>query len=383
MRILQKILFPTDFGASAEHAIGTVVKLASTFNSQLILLHVIPGFAEDLPVPMEQAREASARHLDRLKSRLEKQGVVVGAEIVTNGSLFDQIAHFAYEQDVNVIVIGSGGTAGDEHGHRTGTTVERVIRKATRPVWVVREAVTALEKILCPVDFSPASERALKNAIHLSRAFGAELFVLNVVKHLAGFALYGLTEREREHALGQQEETFQEFLKDFDLHSVNWSKSIREGKPHREIIACAKEWPADLLVMGSVGRTGLSKILLGSVAARVLKEMPCSVVTVKTEDVIRQQFEEDLRDIKSSFAEGMRLLGEGQPQQAKRCFHRCVAVDPMFAPGWEGLAEANKRLGNEYECVESRETAQLIRRQLWEKQVDLEIRLRKGRRRDG
>lgn len=382
VKLLQKILFPTDFGTASQHTGLVVANLAKRLNSELILLHVVPGFAEDLPIPMERAKEASRRRLSQLKADLEKEGVAVSGEIVTNGVPFEEIIRCAFEQDANVIVIGAVG-ASEGAEERLGTTAEHIIRKATRPVWVVKnDSAAVVSKILCAVDYSAASARALKNAIHLARAFGAELSVLTVIRPLARFSVYGLTEAERKQVMAQQENDFHTFLKDFDFHDVNWSKLTREGKPHREIVACASERAVDLLVMGSVGRTGVARILLGSVAARVTRELPCSVVTVKTEDVIRPAFEATLLDIKSSFAEGKRLLAKGSAQEAKRQFRQCVTIDPMFAPGWEGLAEANKRLGNEYESSESNARAQLIRRELWERQAELEIRLRRGRGRD-
>ena len=378
MKLIDRILFPTSLAAVSEPVAEMVAALAKTFSSEVDLLHVIPGLAEDLPIPMDQAREISGHHLDQLRLQLEKEGVTVGATIIKNGVLFDEIVRCAYEQDVNVIVIGSGDASGAGSGAHLGTTAEVVIRKATRPVWVVKYgSATTVDRILCPVDFSPASARALKNAILLSRSFGAELTVLNVIRPLTRFAVYGFTEDGGSQAMEQQEEKLQAFLNDFDFHDVSWAEVIQVGRPHREIVDCARERGIDLLVMGSVGRTGLSKTLLGSVATKVVREVPCSVVTVKTEDVIRPHFEESIRELKGSFAEAVRLMEKGRAKEAKRQFHQCVAIDPMFAPAWEGLAEANRLLGNEYESAESKATAQLIRRQLWEKQVDFEIRLRR------
>ena len=90
---------------------------------------------------------------------------------------------------------------------------------------------------------------------------------------------------------------------------VSWSKLIRYGEPCREILAVARETKSDLLVMGSVGRTGLSRILMGSVARKVAQEMPCSIVTVKSEHVIRLRLDAEIADMNELTSNKGRVAG--------------------------------------------------------------------------
>jgi hypothetical protein len=129
--------------------------------------------------------------------------------------------------------------------------------------------------------------------------------------------------------------------------------------------------------MGSVGEAKLSKILLGSVAAKVTRQLPCSTVTVKVEDAIRMRYESDLADVKACFSEGKELLSDGFANEALRQFERCVSIDPLFAPGWEKMAEANAQLGRNFESGVCEEHAKYIRQRLWETQVETEIRSRR------
>ena len=81
------------------------------------------------------------------------------------------------------------------------------------------------------------------------------------------------------------ESRFDRFLERFDFQNVNWTRAVEKGQAHEEILAFSRKRGADLLVMGSVGRTALNRILIGSVAEKVIRELPCSVVTFKAERV--------------------------------------------------------------------------------------------------
>jgi len=139
--------------------------------------------------------------------------------------------------------------------------------------------------VLCPVDFSAAAGRALTNAIMLARRFKADLTVLYVTEDLSniypGRPLIDPT-AQGSYA-GEQLREFQAFLADYDFSDVRWQKMVRHGEPYKEILSYVRETGCQLMVMGSEGRTGLSRLLLGSVAEKVVRELPCSIITVKAE----------------------------------------------------------------------------------------------------
>ena len=117
------------------------------------------------------------------------------------------------------------------------------------------------------------------------------------------------------HAKAQEAE-LDRLLRDFDLSDVRWHKVLREGKPDEEILAVAIETEADLLVMGSGGRTGLARMLAGSIAERVAGKMPCSMITVKSEHVIRLRLGAEVADIRAQCIQGQELLKKGFPAEA-------------------------------------------------------------------
>jgi len=132
-----------------------------------------------------------------------------------------------------------------------------------------------LRTILHPTDFSPAAEYAFKLAASLAREHGAELLVLHV-----------RPPKVREVPVWlQKEEIWEEFhrLEQTDPHirDIRIRSEFVDGDPAREILSMAEKVGCDLIVMGTHGRTGLNRVLMGSVAEQVSRKAVCPVLTVK------------------------------------------------------------------------------------------------------
>ncbi len=379
MKLLQRILVAVDLGPRTESVIDTAACLAKAFGSEIYLLHVLPDLdtsSSEARDVLNTARQGAAGRLAAIRARLEQEGVPVAEETVAVGSPFDEIIRYGDDIEANVLVVGSRNET-PPSGLRLGTTAERLCRKAGKPVWIVEpESRLPPRSILCAADGSAPSRRALRNAIHLARRFDAHLSVLHVIRPMS--ALPGLTpavERGMEAKHVEAETArFEAFLREFDLHGVRWEKRIREGMPAEAIVETASAIEADVLVMGSVGRTGLSRILLGSVAGKVARALPCSTITVKSEDAIRLRIDEELSDLKTHYRRGWELLDEGFPHEARRQFEHCVRTSDMFAPAWAGMAEACQRLGEAERARECRETADRIEEALAWRRVEADIR---------
>jgi nucleotide-binding universal stress UspA family protein len=138
-----------------------------------------------------------------------------------------------------------------------------------------------IKTILHPTDFSQGSDYAFRLACALGRDYGARLVVLHVVT--PPVSVFGGM-----HAPPPLPEEYDRKEAENKLHqlhptdaSVPVEYRLREGDPAREIVALASEIPCDLIVLGTHGRTGLKRLLMGSVAERVLRLAACPVVTVK------------------------------------------------------------------------------------------------------
>ena len=139
-----------------------------------------------------------------------------------------------------------------------------------------------VRKLLVPVDFSDFSERALAVAADLAEKFGATLHLVHVYPAAAYVApplIAGPV------VVGQFREESQRVFDAFVARVKGELKaeidaSLQEGVPHVEIIRCATDVKADMIVMGTHGRTGLDHLLLGSVAERVVRGSTIPVLTV-------------------------------------------------------------------------------------------------------
>lgn len=144
----------------------------------------------------------------------------------------------------------------------------------------------SIKHLLVSTDFSKAAERALPYGASLAKEYGAELHVVHVVEdslYYAQFAYDGAPFDPTvliEGLIEDRKKKLTEALKQLP-GDVKVRSHLRRGVVASEIIACAKEIDADLVVIATHGRTGLSHLLFGSVAERVVRECPCPVLTVR------------------------------------------------------------------------------------------------------
>jgi nucleotide-binding universal stress UspA family protein len=150
-----------------------------------------------------------------------------------------------------------------------------------------------IRNILHPTDFSPLSLHALRYAEFLAERTSATLHCFHVVAdarqyYLADEMVLGTIDLQLDKLVAQATERMKEFVSEHlkNAERVEWE--IRAGQPFVEIIRQAKSKDADLLVMGTHGRTGISHMLMGSVAEKVVRKSPCPVLTVRDPG---QQFE--------------------------------------------------------------------------------------------
>jgi nucleotide-binding universal stress UspA family protein len=146
--------------------------------------------------------------------------------------------------------------------------------------------MSEIRRILVPVDFSEHSQRALDDAIGLAQKFGAELHLLHCYEVYPAGAIgfpYNVAipetyEREIREAATARLASWREKV---IAQGIRAEQHLVVDRPSHGIVALAEKLPADLIVIGTYGLTGLQHVLLGSVAERVLRHAPCSVLTVK------------------------------------------------------------------------------------------------------
>jgi universal stress protein A len=142
-----------------------------------------------------------------------------------------------------------------------------------------------IHHILAPTDFSDFSRQAIQCGFELAQKFGAKLSLLHVVELPAypieglapsqmGATLFADLERQATLELGQ-------VLPEAEGTAVEVNRLVVIGTPYRKIVEVGEAEKADLIVMATHGRTGLSHLVMGSVAERVVRSASCPVLTIR------------------------------------------------------------------------------------------------------
>lgn len=276
-------LFPT-----GELAWRSAIALAEWSGAALYLLHVVEPYPiyQKMRFPTLPAEALLEEVVLKTRSQLKELAdspdlsylrVVTDVHI---GKPFVELIKVSRQWHGDLIVVGA--TAPGEERF-LGSTSERILRKASVPVLIAKQVLTAgLKTILIPTDFSPCSRQAAEEALALVRGFGGRALFLHVldVRYLSAYGaetvlLPPVTPEDLEP-------DWQEFLHDLPLGGgLAWEKQTREGRAAQTITAVAAEIQADLVVIGTHGRTGVAHMLLGSVAEKVVRTTTCSVLTIR------------------------------------------------------------------------------------------------------
>lgn len=148
-----------------------------------------------------------------------------------------------------------------------------------------------IQKIVCPMDFSNCAQQALNYAVDLATQFGAEVTVVHAYEDPTAY----VTPMPMSGYVGPAADVLLELRKQLEVRleesknqvlqaGVRARAELLEGAPYRVILDWAKEWDADLIVIGTHGHTGFTHALLGSVTERVVRMATCPVLTIRTPD---------------------------------------------------------------------------------------------------
>lgn len=268
----KRILVPLCMDDSDKTVLEVTKKIASTSKSEITLLFVTSN----------DITSSNGDHFDEVNQELDNAGINTGQPILVKGDEVDETIRVLREKNMNLVVMAGIGEGDEDFGRKT---ILKLIRKTEVPIWEVKPgSSTEIQRILCPVDFSEQSGRALKNAVALASLFKSELLVLSVYEPVTGTSVFisdGEEDAENEH-----KKLHDTFLKSIDFHKVEWNAEIRNGKPAEEIIAAAKDSNTDLLIMGSAGRSGIQRKVIGSITEKIVKALPCSVIAVRDQDIL-------------------------------------------------------------------------------------------------
>lgn len=289
MRNLTRICVGTNFSPEAEAAVSSAVMLARETRAALDLVHVVhrPALYERALARHAAAADLVAQAEEHLR-RLVEEPTFAGLEVryhVRPGAPFASLIGLARELGAQLLVVGARRRTGLSDW-LIGSTAERVLRKASVPVLLARRALPARPAcVIAPTDFSDSSRPALEEAIALARRWGARLVLLHVIEPIVQAYAWATDLAGGEIYVIEPEELQPEWdalLAKVDLSGVNWEQRTIKGEVATTISGTAHALGAELIVVGTHGRTGLPHVLLGSVAEGVARAAETNVLAVRT-----------------------------------------------------------------------------------------------------
>ena len=297
-----RILCPVDFSDFGRRALDYAAAIARWYEATVSVLYVSPNRpAMDVP-PMvmdEKDRACLMTKLRALTAHLPAD-VTVDLRIEEASDVHREILRQAEATRADLLVLGSHGRSGFDR-LLLGSVTEKLLHKAACPILIVPrrapetspDAPVHFGRILCPVDFSAGSARALTYALSLAEEADARLTVLHVIEMPPELRLNPLAADfnvDAAHAAAEAEclRRLRALIPEQARTYCTVVTAVREGAAYREVLKVAAAESADLIVMGVWGRGAIDLMVFGSNTARVARAAACPVLVVQSQAVVAE-----------------------------------------------------------------------------------------------
>lgn len=294
--MFDSILIPTDGSEHATRAAEHGAALARAFGASLHVLAVIDTRTAGGPF---SGGELEDETLDRMTADAEEtitaitDAVDVPEAIQTSireGNPADEIHTYRDDHDVDLIAMGTHGRTGVDR-YVAGSVTENVVRQADVPVLTVRATdrsrdAAPYDDILVPTDGSAPAAAAVEPACEIAAQFDARVHALNVVNlgDIATGSEYTLPKDLIDTLESQGEKETERIATRARESGVETVTQVVSGFPAPEILDYAVENDIDLIAMGTTGRTGLNRFLMGSTTERLIRHAEMPVLAVNARD---------------------------------------------------------------------------------------------------
>jgi hypothetical protein len=268
---MEKLMVATDGSKYSESALREAISLAKICSSNLIAVSVVKTnleFDSVLPQFVEKAEQDAIKHLESVKAQATKEGVNCITVVSLSEEPYEDIVRHASKNNVDMIIMGTHGKT-EMKRLMMGSVTALVIGHAPCNVLVLPlNAKLECKNVLIATDGSKFSEAAASEALGIAKRCGSSLIVISVASSDAEIA----SAKDNVHKVSEAAEK----------EGVKTTSVVTTGKPYEAIIETSKQKKADLIVVGSHGRTGLARLLMGSVTERVIGHAEAAVLVVKS-----------------------------------------------------------------------------------------------------
>lgn len=288
MQRYRKMLVAVDGSESSKNAFCQACSLALHDHSWMGVVTAVPPYQDQFQ--SLGIREKVVRTLrdeaERVMADIRKAADAIGVfirPILTEGSPEDVILDISEENHYDLIVLGRRGKSSLEQA-LVGSVAAKIIARSTRDVLVVpKGAVLGWDSLLVATDGSAVNEAACDKAVALATEYGSSLAFLSVVDVTEEFQaqaperLDAMVATARKHVEAAR--------RNAAAAGVKAEAYVREGETFRVITSFAKELASDAIIMGNRGRSGVRRLILGSITEKVIGHAPCPVLIVKARGI--------------------------------------------------------------------------------------------------
>ncbi|BAU23262.1 hypothetical protein THC_0877 [Caldimicrobium thiodismutans] len=281
MGIYKKILVAIDLSEESWHTLSEAVKIIRNKDTWAVITTVAPQYTGDLGLVLGDFQKTMFKPYEDLISRAKNylaEERILAKFVLEEGEPFERIVDLAYAENCDLIVMGKTGSGMQRL--LLGSTAARVIGYSPVDVLIVPfKSRVAWNKILVPLDLSSFSEKAYNKALKLAKDYQSELFLFSVID----LPVEALAESPQLYErIGEKVgKVLKEYAEKAMEEGVKTQVDITEGDPVEKILSFAEEKGISLLVMGSYGKTGLKRLLMGSVTEKVISLGDRPVLVVK------------------------------------------------------------------------------------------------------
>ncbi|HTF99804.1 MAG TPA: universal stress protein [Nitrospirota bacterium] len=280
----RKILVAVDGSPSSRNALQQAFRFALDEKCWITVTSVIPPYEGELEsVGVKDLRAAIRKPCDEAlaeaRALAEKERALIKT-VCEEGEVYERIVDLADAESCDLIVMGKKGLRPVEH-MLVGRVTARVIGHSQRDVLVVPDGtVVGWKTIVMATDGSRYSVQATEHAISFAQSYGGELKVLSVVDVPTEFyaeapqAVEDLVKKAKTYVAGVQKKAAEA--------GVKAETFVGEAETYQAITNLAREQKADIIIVGSHGRTGVRRLLMGSVTENVIGHASCPVLVVKS-----------------------------------------------------------------------------------------------------
>lgn len=271
---LERVLVGVDRSEAGLWSAERAAWLRRSDESVVTLLHVVHRDLQLAPLLQALAEDEAPEMLKGAEQVARKVAAASGTSLhmataFCRGVPFVEIIRRAREDQADLIVVGRQGKRSFS-ASLIGSTAERVVRKAGTAVLVVASRPSApYRRPLIAVDLSPTCQRAVAMALRLVDPTVATIDVVHA-KH-------------EDQSDAEVREAVLAFLAEMGNTRLTWNVVIRDGDPRQIIVDEAAERRSDLIVLGTLGRSAIAQLLIGSVAEAVVRVAVCDVLVARPE----------------------------------------------------------------------------------------------------